>query len=130
MESTKRKGPLASIGMKEMIKRNHVLVAATASMIAMSGFTTAALADGEPTEAMVTAAIADAKAAQKAANAARGEWRDVGKFIKNAEKSVKAGDLANALKLAKKAKFQSEAGVIQSAHETKVATEFPDYFTE
>lgn len=70
----------------------------------------------------VTAAIAAAKAAQKKAAAADGEWRDVGKFIKNAEKAAKAGKDEQAMKLAKKAQRQSELGYEQAMEQKKTAS--------
>lgn len=60
---------------------------------------------------------ADAIAAAKAANAKAKdefyEWRDTGKLIKKAEKALKNGDEAGAIKLAKKAQRQAENAVKQ-----------------
>ena len=60
------------------------------------------------------AAIAAAKAAQKAASAVGGEWRDTGKMIKKAEEAAAAGNYADAEKLANKAKSQGELGKAQA----------------
>ncbi len=54
--------------------------------------------------------LEEAKAAQKKANSVGGEWRDVGKFIKEAEAAANNGDLDKANKLAQKAKSQCEIG--------------------
>ena len=70
----------------------------------------------------VKAAIAAAKAAQKKAAAAEGEWRDVGKFIKKAEKAAKEGKIEQAMKLAKKAQRQSELGYEQAMDQKKNAS--------
>ncbi len=67
-----------------------------------------------PTKAEFEAAFAAAKAAQKKAAAVGGEWRDVGKFLKQAEQAAEAGDYAKAIKLANKAKFQGEMGYQQA----------------
>ncbi len=72
--------------------------------------------------AAVKQAIADAKAAQKKAASVEGEWRDVGKFIKKAEKALKKGDLDTAMKLAKKARVQSELGYKQAMEQRKSAS--------
>lgn len=78
----------------------------------------------KPAQAAVTAdaAIAAAKSAQKKAASAEGEWRDVGKFIKKAEKAAKEGKVEQALKLAKKAKRQSELGYLQAMEQKKSAS--------
>lgn len=73
------------------------------------------------------AAIAAAKEAQKKAASIGGEWRDIGKFLKKAEEAAKGGDTKKALKLAKKAKFQAEAGYKQAEHQAEAAKDFPDY---
>lgn len=85
----------------------------------------AAAAKDSPEAAKAKAAIADAKAAQKSAKSVGGEWRDTGKTIKKAEAALKAGDFANATKLANKAKFEGEMGKKQ-AMEQKNAT-MPPY---
>ena len=69
------------------------------------------------TEQEPAGSAADAIAAAKAANAKAKkenyEWRDTGKLIKQAEKAMKAGDDAKAIKLANKAKRQAENAVKQ-----------------
>jgi nucleoid-associated protein YgaU len=64
-------------------------------------------------------AIADAKAANAEAKAANYEWRDTGKFIKQAEEKLAAGDEAGAIALANKAKKQAEIAVAQADEENK-----------
>ena len=63
--------------------------------------------------------VAEAKAEQGKAKKAGGEWRDIGKFLKEAEKAQKAGDKDKALKLAKKARFQARMGQSQASGEAK-----------
>ena len=62
-------------------------------------------------------AIADAKAANKRAKAVGYEWRDTGKMIKKAEKALEAGNDAEAIKQANKAKKQAEDAVAQQKSE-------------
>ena len=64
-------------------------------------------------------AIADAKAANADAKALNYEWRDTGKFIKQAEEKLAAGDDAGAIKLANKAKTQANDAVAQANLENK-----------
>lgn len=51
-----------------------------------------------------------AVATQKKAASVGGEWRDIGKLLKNAKKVANDGDYDRAVKLAKKAKQQGELG--------------------
>ncbi len=62
-------------------------------------------------------AISAAKAANAKAKAENYEWRDTGKLIKKAEKAMKAGDNAKAIKLANQAKLQAENAVKQKYEE-------------
>ena len=63
--------------------------------------------------------VAEANAAIKKAKSAGGEWRDSGKFLKKAEEAKKAGDMAKAMKLVKKAKFEGEMGFEQAQAQKK-----------
>lgn len=92
------------------------------AVFAMSGCMT----DGGAMEASAGTADADSvkialKAAEdsiKKAKAAGGEWRDSkSKFIKKAKAAAAKGDFKQALKLAKKAKFQGEMGLQQAMEE-------------
>lgn len=58
-------------------------------------------------------AIAAAKAANDQAKAVNYEWRDTGKFIKEAEAALASGDTAKAIALADKAKQQADTAVAQ-----------------
>ena len=64
-----------------------------------------------------TAAIAAATAANKKAIAVGYEWRDTGKFIKNAKAAADKKDYAGAIKLAKKAEEQADDAVRQHAQQ-------------
>ena len=59
------------------------------------------------------AAIAAAKDATKKAGSVGYEWRDTGKMIKSAEAALKEGKVEDAIKLANKAKRQSEHAYAQ-----------------
>jgi hypothetical protein len=62
-------------------------------------------------------AVAAAKAAQRMAASVGGEWRDVDKFLRDAAKAAKAADYAKAIRLATKARVQSELGYKQAQDE-------------
>ncbi len=76
--------------------------------------------------AMASDAITKAKAAQKKAASVNGEWRDTGKFIKNAEKAAKAGDFDKAVRLANKAANEGRLGYEQAVSQSKL--QIPSYF--
>lgn len=65
-------------------------------------------------------AIAAAQDAQKAAASAKGEWRDTGKMLEDAEKALGEEKYDDAVKLAGKAKFQYETGAAQMTAQTDV----------
>lgn len=96
-----------------MLIKKLALIALTAGML-LGG--TAIAAD----KASAAAAIDAAKAAQKAAGAAHGEWRDTGKIIKMAEKAATEGNYGEAEKLAKKAEAQGIAGKEQAMSQVGV----------
>ncbi len=66
------------------------------------------------TQADYETALADAKAAQKKAASVDGEWRDLGKLIKDGEAAAAKGDYAAAVEDLATAKFQGEAGYTQA----------------
>ena len=72
-------------------------------------------------KAEVDKAIAAAEAARKQAASVGGEWRDTGKFIKQAQKLAEEGKLDEALKLAIKAKNQGELGYQQALDQKDVS---------
>ncbi len=59
-------------------------------------------------------AIAAADQARKKATSVKGEWRDTGKIIKQAEQARKKGDFEKAIKLANKAERQGKYGYEQA----------------
>ena len=65
------------------------------------------------------AAVTTAKAEIKKAKSVGGEWRDTGKFIKQAEKALANGDVAKASSLATKALQQSDMAEKQSIEQDK-----------
>lgn len=62
-------------------------------------------------------AVKDAKSAIKQAASMGHEWRDSGKFLKDAAKAADAGDYDKAIKLANKAKREGELGYKQALAE-------------
>jgi hypothetical protein len=79
----------------------------------------------DPELAAYTSALAEAKAELKKAKKVDGEWRDIGKFLKNADKAAKKGDYKTAMKLVKKSTFQAKMGQKQAAEQAGVGN--PDY---
>jgi hypothetical protein len=70
--------------------------------------------DGPVVNPAYRVALATAKAEQAAAKAVQMEWRDIGKFIKNAAKAMDAGDSSKAIKLLNKAADQGRLGQEQA----------------
>ena len=64
-------------------------------------------------QAAFDAAYAEAVAAQEKAASVDGEWRDIGKFLKQAQALAEEGDFEAAIKLAQKAEHQGHAGYEQ-----------------
>ncbi len=80
------------------------------AILALCGVATAALAaDQSDFDQAYEAAVA----AQEKAASVSGEWRDTGKFLKEARKLAEAGDFEAAVKLAKKAEQQGHRGYEQ-----------------
>ena len=69
--------------------------------------------------------INDAEMARKKAAKVEGEWRDVGKFIKQAKKALAKGDYVTAMKLAAKAHKQSVLGYRQAISQREL--KMPSY---
>lgn len=59
-------------------------------------------------------ALTAATEAKAKASSVGGEWRDVGKLLKNAEKAAKDGNYDKAVKLANQAQVQCEVGYEQA----------------
>ncbi|MCW8908547.1 MAG: SoxXA-binding protein [Sedimenticola sp.] len=87
---------------------------------------TATLAGEMKADAATAAdAIARAEAAQKKADSVNGEWRDTGKFIKNAKKAAEDGDYAKAVRLANKAESEGNLGYQQAVSQSEL--KIPSY---
>jgi len=71
--------------------------------------------DGPTVNPAYRVALATAKAEQAAAKAVQMEWRDIGKFIKDAAKAMASGDASKAIKLLNKAASQGRLGQQQAA---------------
>ncbi|HFE48439.1 MAG TPA: SoxXA-binding protein [Chromatiaceae bacterium] len=65
-------------------------------------------------------AMKAAQEARKMAQSVDGEWRDIGKILKHAQKAAKKGDFETAIKLARVAEFQGKAGYAQAMAEKGV----------
>jgi hypothetical protein len=86
----------------------------------------AVLAGGMKADAAMAAdAIAKAEAARKQAASVNGEWRDTGKFIKQAQGAAKAGEYDKAVKLAKKAEQEGRLGYEQQVSQREL--KIPSY---
>lgn len=94
-----------------------ILAAALASGLPLNGWA----GDRADFEKMMTAA----QEARKKAASVGGEWRDIGKFLKQAEQAATKGDFATAGKLAEKAKRQGELGYEQAMSQRNAG--FPEY---
>jgi len=91
-----------------------------------AGILAVALAAGLPTgswaddQADFEQAMTAAREARKKAAAVGGEWRDIGKFLEQAEQAAAKGDFATANQLAKKARRQGELGYEQAMSQKDV----------
>ncbi|MBF0470777.1 MAG: SoxXA-binding protein [Gammaproteobacteria bacterium] len=70
--------------------------------------------------------LAAAQKAEKRAATVDGVWRDVGKYIANAEKALEAGDYKKSMELAQIAKEQSELGFQQMVSQQEL--KIPSYY--
>ncbi|HIE78006.1 MAG TPA: hypothetical protein EYP92_04195 [Candidatus Thioglobus sp.] len=70
------------------------------------------------------ALLADAKSEQSKAKALEFEWRDIGKFMKDAAKAQAAGDWATAQKLLTKAAEQGRLGQKQAADQANAGPSY------
>ncbi len=77
-------------------------------------------------EKEIHAMLEHAEAARKKAASVGGEWRDIGKFIKNAKKALANGKYEKAINLAKKAARQGELGYQQMMNQKD--NYMPGYF--
>jgi len=96
------------------------LIAGIAACIFMLPNAYAASHGGGDAKSMIAAAKTEMGKAKKAGFL----WRDVGKFIEKAEAALKKGDAKKAMKLAAKAKFQSQAGLQQAKDQANAGPRF------
>ena len=92
----------------------HFLCAAVSASLMGAG----SLAFGD-VEAF-NAALVKANETRKQASAAKHEWRDTAKLLKNAQKAAEGGDFDKAMALVAEAQLQSEQAVIQAERESKL----------
>ena len=93
---------------------NTKVILSAVSLLLASGIACAA------DQAAFDKAMAEAKEAVQVAAAAKGEWRDTGKMLKEAEKAAAAGDYAKAVKLAEAAKMEGILGAQQANGQANV----------
>jgi len=98
--------------MRTLLTLSLMLMAATASA-------------ASPDRAAYDQVLAKAKDAQQQAATVGGEWRDVGKMIKESESAAAKGDYPKAVELASEALAQSELGRDQAIAERDAG--FPSY---
>jgi len=85
-----------------------------------AGILVAALVAGLPTDSWADdqadfeKVLTAAREARKKAAAVGGEWRDIGKFLEQAEQAAAKGDFATANQLAEKARKQGKLGYEQA----------------
>lgn len=104
-----------------MMKR-LILAALCASGLSIAA-TGPSLAADDADKASYEKSLAAAKEAQKKAASVGGEWRDVGSFIKDAEKAAEGGDYKTALKMSKRARVQGELGYEQAMEQKNAKME-------
>ena len=93
-----------------LLKYILISIVTTSMLLSASLFADVSAAE----DAEFATLLSEAKAAQKKANSVEGEWRDVGKFLKEAEQAAADGDFKKATKLAQRAKLQCELGYEQA----------------
>lgn len=98
----------------------RLVAAASAAILALSLSTAFAKAD----KSTYMKAFAQAKMWQKKAASVGSEWRDIGKFLKQAEEAAKKGDYETAVKLAEKARLQGEMGYKQALDQKNAGPRF------
>jgi uncharacterized protein YabN with tetrapyrrole methylase and pyrophosphatase domain len=98
----------------------RLVAAASALVLALSMSAAFAKAD----KSTYMKAFSEAKMWQKKAASVGGEWRDIGKFLKQAEEAAKKGDYETAIKLAEKARFQGEMGYKQALDQKDAGPRF------
>lgn len=101
----------------------RLMVAALCAGALMIPAAGTAMAADDAEKASYETTLAAAKAAQKKAASVNGEWRDVGSFIKDAEKAAESGDYKTGLKMAKRARVQSELGYEQAMEQKNAKLE-------
>lgn len=102
------------------MKSRHLILILMLAFSLATGVAVALAGDMQPDAAAASEAIAKAEAARKKAASVNGEWRDTGKFIKQAEKAAAAGDYAKAVKLANKAETEGRLGYEQQVSQSEL----------
>jgi uncharacterized lipoprotein NlpE involved in copper resistance len=114
-------GALALVGCESMTGSEE-------TSVMHSTLAAAAPTTGPANQATFEAAMAAAKAAQKKAASVDGEWRDIGKMLKEAQAEADNGNFEAAIELANEAKFQGVMGYEQAMAQKNVGN--PPYLTQ
>ncbi len=100
--------------------RKFLVPGIVAAMLVFTSACATSSESGGKMDAKAASAISAAVAAKKKAASVGGEWRDIGKMIKQAEKLAKEGKTEKAIKLAETAKKQGELGYEQMVSQKNV----------
>jgi len=114
--------------MESMKRIIPVAAAALLGAVALTGCQSDAVKAENTAKASYEKALAEAKAERAKAKKMGGEWRDIGKFLKKADKAAAAGDYKTATKLANKVAFQAKMGQQQAKEQAGVGN--PSYLTD
>jgi len=107
------------------MKSKYLIIMLMLTFSLVAGSAAVLAGDMQPDAAAAMDAIAKAEAARKKAASVNGEWRDTGKFIKQAEEAAKAGDYSKAVKLANKAEAEGQLGYEQQVSQSEL--KIPSY---
>ena len=97
-----------------MIDKSIVRAALLASLLLVGGLAHAGASQGD-----AEAAIAAAEAARAESARMKYEWNTIAPLIEQAKAAVVTGAFDDAVALAGKAKYQSEAAIAQAKHESE-----------
>ncbi|MCB1735490.1 MAG: hypothetical protein H6981_02185 [Gammaproteobacteria bacterium] len=113
--------------MKQRSLKKAVLLGSALSLAALAGHSMAS-DDAAPKVDPAAQAFAEASAAAEAeikkAGSTGFEWRDTAKFLEDADKIAKEGDIGKAMKLVAKAKQQAELAQKQAADQANPTWHF------
>lgn len=104
--------------------RNVAVLTGALLLLGCAGINASSESGKQAIDTSVQKAIDDAVAANKKAASVGYEWRDAGKFIKEATKAAEEGDKEKALSLANKAKSEGELAYQQGMSQKNAGPRF------